>query len=167
MCGALSRGLKVVMATNAGSLHLGMIYSRLQHRNPGNWIHFMAGVTGIAGGDMLCRFATGTDTIVASNTVSNKPSMIDYRDIQPIQGIVTGITFLTRGHMNRGLSCRNSTIMAGRTYLYRLCMIKRSSRNRHPFCRRDGMTSVANIGRGHTQTVEVCTTGTHKFGPCW
>ena len=59
-----------VMATAAGTQHLGMIHAIGRHRTPTRWKFIMTGVTHVRSTDMCRRLATGGDAIVTAYAIA-------------------------------------------------------------------------------------------------
>jgi hypothetical protein len=100
MARRFSRGNNTVMATGTGAEHFIMIHGAIGHRRPARREAVVATVAHVGAVDVIARFATGIDAVVAGNTLSRRESrVVDRGYLGPRCRDMAIITFQCRLNM--------------------------------------------------------------------
>jgi len=83
---------RTIMATDTNTKNLGMIHRRRCYRPPPGGKFCMAGITGVAGINVILALATGRCAVVTGNTIINKTAMINGGNRCPR---IDGMTIIT------------------------------------------------------------------------
>ena len=112
MIGTFSTRRYSIVTTDARTGNFSVIDSVSCDRNPGGRKALVAGVTGVGRRNMVRGFATGGNTVMTSNAISGKISVINNRTAYPVLNIVASITFIRSGNMICTLTGCDNIIMA-------------------------------------------------------
>jgi len=107
-------GNNAVMTRKTRAGHLCMIYPIGRNRGPYRGKLIVTGIAHIATGNVCGQFATGLHTVMTTDTVTGKPTMIHCRRF-PRRGAVTNTTFFAGGDVSSILATGDNAVMAATT----------------------------------------------------